>query len=316
MQVIYYGAPGTGKSYSVDDLVLNMGLGEEQIFRTTFHPEYSYNDFIGQLLPNVKNDIKGDTEITYEFSKGVFTRALEKAYEDMSKKIFLIVEEMSRGDCAAIFGDIFQLLDRESKGLNKGYSKYFINNGLISKDIIAIPGDQVKLPPNFNIIGTVNTSDQNVFVMDTAFKRRFEWHYISTKPVMENSVYKNNVDIEIYEDDINTFKIVKWVDLYGTLNKFISDSRYLDLGEDKQLGQFFIEFNLSGSYAEHKDQIKNKLLHYLWSDVHNSSYSNNTSLFDSTITSFSELYDSYEKDKKIFSDKFLQCIDEWLSGTL
>lgn len=316
MQIIYYGAPGTGKSYNVDELVLSMGLGEEQIFRTTFHPEYSYNDFIGQLLPKVKKDINGDTEITYEFTKGVFTRALEKAYEDISKKIFLIIEEMSRGDCAAIFGDIFQLLDRESNGLNKGYSRYFINNEIIAKDIIAISGDKIKLPPNFNILGTVNTSDQNVFVMDTAFKRRFEWHYISTKPVMENNIYLNNVDVEIYEDNVGTSMNVEWVDLYGTLNRFISDSRFLGLGEDKQLGQFFIEFNMSGSYAEHKDQIKNKLLHYLWSDVHNSSYSNDTSLFDSAITSFSELYDSFEDDKKIFSDKFLESIDAWLSGTL
>ena len=157
MQIIYYGAPGTGKSYSVDELVKASGVGDDRIFRTTFHPEYTYNDFVGQLLPKVENTASGATNISYEFTKGVFTRALEKAYEDTAKEVFLIIEEMSRGDCAAIFGDIFQLLDRESQGVDIGFSKYFINNDIIAKDIIAITDDKVKLPPKFNILGTVNT---------------------------------------------------------------------------------------------------------------------------------------------------------------
>lgn len=316
MQIIYYGAPGTGKSFSMDELIKTFGVGEDKVFRTTFHPEYTYNDFLGQLLPKVQKTATGETNISYEFAKGVFTRALEKAYEDTSKKVFLIIEEMSRGDCAAIFGDIFQLLDRESHGVDKGYSKYFINNDVIAKDIIAFTGDKVKLPPNFNIWGTVNTSDQNVFVMDTAFKRRFEWHYISTKPEPVGGPYKNNIDVEIVEDSVGTKKSVKWVDLYGTLNKFISDTRFLGLGEDKQLGQFFIEFKPGGTPVEHKNQVKNKLLHYLWSDIHKSSYSSEISLFDPIITSFSELYDSFENNRKIFSDKFIECIELWLRGSL
>lgn len=316
MQTIYYGAPGTGKSYMVDELVKASGVGDDRIFRTTFHPEYTYNDFVGQLLPKVQRTTSGSTSISYEFTKGVFTRALEKAYEDTAKQVFLIIEEMSRGDCAGIFGDIFQLLDRESQGINKGYSKYFINNDIIAKDIIAITDDKIKLPPNFNILGTVNTSDQNVFVMDTAFKRRFEWQYISTKPVPVGGPYKNNIDTEVVLDNAGIKKTVKWVDLYGTLNKFIADSRFLGLGEDKQLGQFFIEFKVGGTPSEHKNQVKNKLLHYLWSDIHKSSYSTKISLFDSSITSFSELYDAYEDDKKVFSDKFLECIELWLRGSL
>ena len=129
---------------------------------------------------------------------------------------------MSRGNCSAIFGDIFQLLDRDNVGTEKGWSKYFINNPIIAKDIIALTDDRIKLPANLSILGTVNTSDQNVFVMDTAFKRRFEWEYISTKPVKENGINLNAVDI-----DLNNGKTkirINWIDLYGTLNKFISSS--------------------------------------------------------------------------------------------
>lgn len=316
MQIIYYGAPGTGKSHSVDEYIKSLGISEERVFRTTFHPEYTYSDFVGQLLPTVKSTGAGNSQITYEYSKGVFTRALEKAYEDTSKMVFLVIEEMSRGDCAAIFGDIFQLLDRETQGMNVGYSKFFINNEIIAEDIIAIPDDKVKLPPNFNIIGTVNTSDQNVFVMDTAFKRRFDWEYISTKPVPTVKPYKNNVDIRVYRDNNNNYQDVSWVDLYGTLNKFISDTRFLSLGEDKQLGQFFIKFNENAAASEHKEQVKNKLLHYLWEDIQKSSYSTEIFLFDESLTSFSEIYDAFEDDKKIFSDRFLECLDLWLNNSL
>ena len=315
MQIIYYGAPGTGKSFSIDEYMRINSIPDDRIFRTTFHPEYSYCDFVGQLLPSVKKAPgTTSTTITYEFSKGVFTRALEKAYLDTSKEVFLVIEEMSRGNCAAIFGDIFQLLDREKTGVNKGYSRYFICNEMIAKDIIAIPDDHVKLPPNLSILGTVNTSDQNVFTMDTAFKRRFDWKYISTKPVPFGKPYKNNIDIELYD---GTSKInISWVDLYGVLNKFIADSRWLELGEDKQLGQFFITFDTKTGFTGNKAQIQNKLLHFLWDDVHSVAYKNNIKLFCDEVRSFSELYDRFGDDKQIFSSTFFNCINSWKAGTL
>ena len=312
MQTIYYGAPGTGKSYEIDDMLLKKGILDEYIFRITFHPDFTYSDFVGQLLPTVIKSGPSKGDITYAFSKGVFTQAVEKAYEDTSKEVYLILEEMSRGNCAAIFGDIFQLLDREKSGLNKGYSKYFINNDLISRDILAITDDRVKLPPNLSIIGTVNTSDQNVYVMDTAFKRRFEWEYISTKPV--GSPYKNNIDISLFNGSKKNS--IKWIDLYGVLNIFISSDKWLDLGEDKQIGQFFIEFDMSANWTEHKKQIKNKLLHYLWFDIDQSSYKSEVSLFDKSISNFAKLYDAFENDAKIFSDTFFECINNWKLGVL
>lgn len=314
MQVIYYGAPGTGKSFEIDKYFRDNHIPDEQIFRITFHPEYSYSDFVGQLLPTVVKSGSSTGDITYSFSKGIFTRAIEKAYLDTSKEVFLVLEEMSRGNCAAIFGDIFQLLDREKSGINKGYSRYFICNELIAKDIIAISDDRVKIPANLSILGTVNTSDQNVFAMDTAFKRRFDWKYISTKPVPEGKPYENNVDIEIVT--ASGKENVSWIDMYGVLNKFISDERFLDLGEDKQLGQFFVEFDTTATYAVNKSRIKDKLLQYLWEDIHKISFKNTVKLFDSNIHSFLELYDNFENDKRIFSDDFLECIQLWRRNKL
>lgn len=310
MQKIYFGAPGTGKSYKIDTQVI-AGVSDDCIFRVTFYPDFTYNDFIGQLLPKViPAPSGGSSTITYDFQKGVFTRALEKAYENTSNDVYLIVEEMSRGDCAAIFGDIFQLLDREKAGVNKGYSRYFIDNELIAKDIVALPGSKVKLPPNFHILGTVNTSDQNVFVMDTAFKRRFEWEYVSPDPVVSSApgitpiTYENDVTLQIV-DRTGTMRPIQWVELYQKLNKFIADDSFLGLGEDKQLGPFFLDFDVTAPYARHKTQVKNKLLHYLWSDVHKASFKNDVRLFDDSIGAFAELYSSFEADKKIFSDVFL-----------
>ena len=317
MQKIYFGAPGTGKSYEIDEFLRNNGVEDENVFRVTFHPEYTYNDFVGQLIPKMEKLQNGETVITYSFEKGQFTLALEKAYEDISKPVYLIIEEMSRGNCAAIFGDIFQLLDRVSEGVEKGFSRYFINNAIIAKDIIAITDDRVKLPPNLSILGTVNTSDQNVFVMDTAFKRRFEWEYISTKPVLSKDadsstkVYKNNVDIVLNDGKENI--VIKWVDLYGVLNKFITSEKWLDLGEDKQIGQFFIEFTDPSQY---QSQIKNKLLNYLWFDIIQASYKSDTRLFDEAISSFSDLYDRFDAGEKIFSDDFFNCIESWKNNVL
>lgn len=307
MQKIFYGAPGTGKSFAITKFLNDEGVENEYIFRVTFHPEYTYSDFVGQLLPSVKES----GEITYTFSKGEFTKALEKAYQDTSKNVYLIIEEMSRGNCSAIFGDIFQLLDRYNEGVEKGYSRYFINNSLIAKDIIAIEDDRVRLPANLSILGTVNTSDQNVFVMDTAFKRRFDWVYVSTKPVPEDKPYKNNIDISFFDgkEDIN----INWIDLYGVLNKFISSNNWLALGEDKQIGQFFIEFDKDEDY---KEKIKNKLLHYLWFDIQQASYKTEIKLFDNSISNFSDLYDKYSSNEKIFSNDFFECIELWKSNKL
>ena len=305
MQVIYYGAPGTGKSHKIDTEKVK-DVMTDYVFRVTIYPDFTYSDFVGQLLPVVKTKNGSEKEITYEFVKGVFTKALEKAYEDTSKDVYLIIEEMSRGDCAAIFGDIFQLLDREKEGVNKGYSRYFINNEMISKDIHALEGNRVKLPPKFHILGTVNTSDQNVFVMDTAFKRRFEWEYVSADPVKNGEgEYINNPMISYFKGKEQ--KQTEWKDFYQKLNQFIVDNKYLGLGEDKQIGPFFIEFESIDDTEEVKKKIKNKLLQYLWEDIQKTAYKSDVRLFDESIGTFSDLYSKFENNQ-IFSNEFIKLL--------
>ena len=306
LQVIYYGAPGTGKSYAVDEYLSNLdGVSAEHIFRITFHPEFTYSDFIGQILPVVK-----DQNITYDFQAGVFTEALKKAYRDKSKKVFLVIEELSRGNVAGIFGDIFQLLDRDDKGC----SRYPVRNSIIAKQIIQLDDieDRISLPANFNIICTVNTSDQNVYVMDTAFKRRFDWKYVSIDPV-------KNEDGEIFDYDDVTFQLinhkeevieVNWHSFYMKLNSFITDRvQGLGLSEDKQIGQFFIQFSKNMSDQNINEKIQNKLLQYLWDDIEGSTYDRDNAsytLFSPKITSFSELYRCFVDKKQIFSQSFFE----------
>lgn len=307
LQKIYYGAPGTGKSFKIDDMLKKEEISSEYIYRVTFHPEFTYSDFIGQLLPTIE-DNNGEKTISYSFNKGVFTQSIEKAYQDTSIDVYLILEEMSRGDVAAIFGDIFQLLDREQNGPLKGFSKYFINNDIIARDITSIIDNKIKLPPNLNILGTVNTSDQNVFVMDTAFKRRFDWEYISTKPEkLTNDKYLNNVNISISDSNGNKVDF-EWVIFFMSLNKFISHKQYLELGEDKQIGQFFIEFSSNDSADTIKTKIQNKLLQYLWNDIHKASFKRNIHLFSAEISSFSDLYDLFGDNKNVFSPEFIDCL--------
>lgn len=301
--IIYYGAPGTGKSYRVSEKIKHDYIadysskqGSPDVFRATLHPEYSYSDFVGQLLPKVEQE-----RVTYEFTPGVFTSALKHAISYPMRPTFLILEEMSRANVAAVFGDIFQLLDRDEDGR----SEYTINNGLIAQNAILSDADgaadpnncSVYLPENLFIVGTVNTSDQNVFAMDTAFKRRFTWEYVS--PKVDEASFENNPDIEISSD-----MTVSWYKLYTTLNDFIT--RDLGLTEDKQIGPYFIKFGHSQMNPE--ELVKDKLLQYLWEDVDVVARRMNggaRSLFDSKIASFADLYDSFGK-KTVFSNKFIE----------
>ena len=301
--IIYYGAPGTGKSYRVSEEIkrdyiadYSSKQGSPDVFRATLHPEYSYSDFVGQLLPKVEQE-----RVTYEFTPGVFTSALKHAISYPMRPTFLILEEMSRANVAAVFGDIFQLLDRDEDGR----SEYTINNGLIAQNAILSEADgaadpnscSVYLPENLFIVGTVNTSDQNVFAMDTAFKRRFTWEYVS--PKVDEASFENNPDIEISSD-----MTVSWYKLYTTLNDFIT--RDLGLTEDKQIGPYFIKFGHSQINPE--KLVKDKLLQYLWEDVDVVARRMNggaRSLFDSKIASFADLYDSFGQ-KTVFSNKFIE----------
>ena len=312
-QEVYYGAPGTGKSFSVDKILEPIDSAKK--FRVTIHPEYTYSDFIGQLLPSASEEHPVD----FKFKTGPFTDALKEAYADASKEVFLIIEELSRGNAAAIFGDIFQLLDRNQIGV----SKYPIRNKDIADQIPTLLTDEIRLPSNFNILCTVNTNDQNVYPMDTAFKRRFDWKYVSTSPALKEDGDGRDKTLNNPKLLVNANPIVEtnWQSFYIALNSFITDKNNgLGKDEDKQVGQFFIDFPttvITESYSEENeiksaalikinDIIKNKLLQYLWQDVQgNSSFGTTVSLFDSDISSFEKLYTSYDTNK-VFSDAFIE----------
>lgn len=300
---IFYGAPGTGKSYNVSELIKNYypnfyktdSEDSQFVFRTTLHPEYTYNDFVGQLMPVKKGD-----DINYEFTPGVFSLALKKALINPQMYVFLVLEELSRANVASVFGDLFQLLDRKD-----GISEYSITNSLIANFVYSKDSDplhkdysnqKIFLPANLVIIGTVNTNDQNVFVMDTAFKRRFEWEYISTDPVGN--------DLNNPEFEYQTSHMIKWWDFYQKLNQFITS--VMNLGEDKQIGQFFIHFK--DDIEKNKKLIQNKLLQYLWEDVQKVSYA--SKLFSEEIKNFSDLYKKFGRGEKIFSNEFLELLED------
>ena len=301
LQVMYYGAPGTGKSYRIASLIKKSYPGYTEyddnpyVFRTTIYRDYSYYDFIGNIMPVTK-----EGKVSYEFVPGIFTTALCTALrtQDRNIDVYLILEEMSRGDIASIFGDIFQLLDRDDTGKsmyginNKSIYEYLILNGVIKA------GHKIIIPSNLHIIGTVNTSDQNVNVIDTAFKRRFDFKYIGVDPIDDNKdgKYVNNFDVQFTNDDT-----YEWVKLYQAINHIIIND--LGLAEDKQLGPFFLKDK--GRDDANREQVADKLLHYLWQDVERVSYTG-ASLFDDSIKSFSQLYLTFKHKKNILSESVKQ----------
>lgn len=311
-QKIYFGAPGTGKSHKIDEDL--KGVHKSCITRVVIHPEFSYSDFVGQLLP--EHDSSGHIE--FKFKRGPFTEALVAAFADQKRDIYLVIEELSRGNVAAIFGDLFQLLDRDGSFR----SVLEVTNANIANEIPTLVGNDIYLPSNFNILCTVNLNDQNVNPMDTAFKRRFEWEYISTVPA--NIPETNTIDSKLNNPKLsivdNSVVTTTWQSFYMALNSFILDkTEGLGRREDKQVGQFFILFDkkiVSDSHSSDSaissaarvqidNIIKNKLLMYLWQDVQGYSRSNGSvSLFSDSINSYQDLYTNYG-EKKVFSDEFI-----------
>ncbi|KLJ82619.1 hypothetical protein WA99_01565 [Streptococcus agalactiae] len=313
-QVILFGAPGTGKSYRIKDKYIK-GIVNHKIFRVTIHPEYTYSDFVGQLLPYV-DEIDGKTK--FKFQAGPFTKALEESYKDSSTDVYLILEELSRGNVSAIFGDLFQLLDRN----DYFESEFPIYNENIAREI-GQPTNNVILPSNFNILCTVNTNDQSVFPMDTAFKRRFDWEYITISPAINESIGRYHTELNnpqlIIRDKKGDFD-TSWLSFYTALDEYITNKSIgLGKNEDRQIGQFFIKFGkneirhsndkASSHYFDAIDsidtKIEGKLLRYLWEDVQGKSNNRiENKLFDDSIVSFKDLYEKY-RTEQVFNSNFL-----------
>lgn len=231
--VLLYGVPGSGKSWTIEHEYCKQGTKVE---RLVFHPDYTYSDFIGQILPVVS----GDGQVSYEFTAGPFTNILKDAYRDPQTEYILVIEEINRGNAPAIFGEVFQLLDRKAEiqdanddGYPIGTSEYGITNANIAKIVYGDPKHKVRIPSNLSIIGTMNTSDQNVFTLDTAFQRRWEMRLI------ENNF--ENVDEKLAGAKILDTGIT-WEVFCTQINSVIvSNNVRMSSSEDKRLGAYFVK---------------------------------------------------------------------------
>ena len=293
LQQIYYGAPGTGKSKTIKDLTFG-----ESVIRTTFHPDSDYASFVGTYKPiteevvlrdsNGKKVIDEETgkvvkedRIAYKFIPQAFLEAYVEAWKKLgsSKKQFLIIEEINRGNCAQIFGDLFQLLDRNEYGfsdypivadkdMQKYLEKEFAGWEITNKDEInqlygeanmvnlIMKGERLVLPSNLYIWATMNTSDQSLFPIDSAFKRRWDWKYV---PIREGRDKETNAKLNWY---INTCdKQYDWWSFISKVNKLIGS---LTNSEDKKLGYFFCKAKDGEIDA---DLFVSKVIFYLWNDV-------------------------------------------------
>jgi len=255
---IYYGAPGTGKSHKVNELLKGK---EERTERVTFHPEYDYASFIGGFKPITEVDAEsGKEEIKYKFVPQTFTNIYVDAWNNKDHQYYLVIEEINRGNCAEIFGDIFQLLDR-----NSDYSitpsnelKQYLVKELTSVDgIKGIENGKMKLPSNLNILATMNTSDQSLFPMDSAFKRRWDWEYI---PINYEKSEEN--PSSIYQVVVSDSISFSWLEFIEKVNTIIKENP--NLGMDKCIGNYFIKAKDNSITLE---EFINKAIFYLWNDV-------------------------------------------------
>lgn len=358
-QTIFFGSPGTGKSWTVQHNVLK-DVKDEYIFRTTFHPDTDYSTFVGCYKPISKysswgdpniseaklldifmrtedetlykgsikarywyealihaedlrrlgidaqtlsqklkdkgfastaytneltsgifkiydwlkeNSLIGSNTISYNFEPQVFTLAYIKAWQNPTEQVYLVIEEINRGNCAQIFGDLFQLLDRK-----KGVSEYpvkaetaldeYLSSVLEGDAAEGIRDGKLSLPANLNIIATMNTSDQSLFPMDSAFKRRWDWKYIPTTPPADKSrtmelsfkdktttKYGTTIDAGDYEYD--------WTEFLEKINEKIQNATHSD---DKQLGFWFIKTEEDAEEITISSFVS-KVVFYLWNDV-------------------------------------------------
>ena len=339
LQQIFYGAPGTGKSH-----IVKKRTEGESVVRTTFHPDSDYSTFVGCYKPTTKEiemrDVTGkvivehgqpvtENRIIYQFVEQAFLQAYIKSWkfyaeaEDGAapKKQFLIIEEINRGNCAQIFGDLFQLLDRN----DSGFSEYFIHadkdmqkhisnafkdclikeshkdtiNSLYPKDddVVAkvLSGEILLLPNNLYIWATMNTSDQSLFPIDSAFKRRWDWVYTPIK--LHDEGYKI-----VLSDDAE----YDWWGFLEKINQVIDDATS---SEDKKLGYFFVKAQDKKISAE---KFVGKVLFYLWNDVFKN-YGFDNPIFSkggNKKFTFSDFFTKNGEPETVMVKAFLDRLDE------
>ena len=265
LQRIYYGCPGSGKSHKVKKDT--DGVNTDFVFRTTFHPDTDYASFVGCYKPSMNGG-----NIEYSYSAQVFTNAYVQAWKNPEEKVYLIIEEINRGNCAQIFGDLFQLLDRKNGvseypvKADKDLADYLKSEDVLGANHEGIKNGELKLPSNLIIYATMNTSDQSLFPMDSAFKRRWDWEYVPIEYGADKDSY--NFTITIGENENK--KVYRWVDFLKIVNEKIYDTTR---SEDKQMGNFFIKKSIDA------DTFVNKVMFYLWNEVCKEEYGTNRNFF-------------------------------------
>ena len=250
---LLYGVPGSGKSWTIEHEYCRDGV---VVDRLVFHPDYTNADFVGQILPVVD----AEKQVTYEFTAGPFTTIIRDAYTHPQTKYILVIEEINRGNAPAIFGEVFQLLDRliESKTIDgvlypAGTSEYGVTHKNMAEYIYGDPRHKVRIPSNLSIIGTMNTSDQNVFTLDTAFQRRWNMRLIENN---FDNVRPSLANAKILDTEVT------WKKFCDTINRLIVGNRTkMASAEDKRLGVYFVhERNLTFDKRALPSEGENSLL--------------------------------------------------------
>lgn len=342
LQIIFYGAPGTGKSYTINETTK-----DESVIRTTFHPDSDYSTFVGAYKPTTiqvtMRDVAGhkiieggeevkEDRIVYEFVNQAFLQAYIQAWKFYAKaaedaepqKQYLIIEEINRGNCAQVFGDLFQLLDRNSTGfsdypiytdtdMKKQLFKAFnglsipqserINNLYNGRQITeqVLKGEILLLPDNLYIWATMNTSDQSLFPVDSAFKRRWEWQYMPIGKGYDDNGNELNWKISVGTNEYDWWSFIEKINLQigSTTNS-----------EDKKLGFFFCKAENGYISAE---TFVGKVIFYLWNDVFKD-YGFDGTIFKDTdggTLSFDKFYKADRSGKAIVQN---EKIDLFLSN--
>ncbi len=307
LQQIFYGAPGTGKSHEIKEKTATAEK-EGRVIRTTFHPDSDYSTFVGAYKPTSIDvpvmtiidkeqvpvvNAKPEKRIVYEFVPQAFLKAYTGAWKNQDKPFYLIIEEINRGNCAQIFGDLFQLLDRNDEGVSEypispdeDIQKFLLTNSkygfadLTEEQKASIPekirsGQTFKLPKNLHIWATMNTSDQSLFPIDSAFKRRWDWKY---SPIV-------NAEKD-WKIEVNGKRYDWWAFLEKVNDKIYSTTK----SEDKKMGYFFCKPHNGIIDAE---TFVGKLIFYIWNDVFKDFVDEAGDLFkdaDNSQLSFNKFY--------------------------
>lgn len=319
--LIYFGAPGTGKSHNLNERV-KKEFDEDKVRRVTFYPDYTYAQFVGSYKPY--SDLSKGNEISYRYVTGAFMDTYLAAITHPNEKYVLIIEELNRANPAAVFGNIFQLLDRDSSG-NSKYSvatstemadciNEYLSN-LTEDEVDAIESyydpdldfegfsetssSQLSIPDNMYIWATMNSADQGVYPMDTAFKRRWDFKYLG---VDEGEDVVADAIVPIGEKG----KSASWNELRKAINKKLLDAK---VNEDKLIGPFFIAPTVLRDPAKFNDVFKSKVLLYLYEDA---AKTKKSVLFKDGTATYSQMCDEYDKSgvEGIFNDVIIHYSDD------